>query len=63
MPFLINCKVKMGSIEGDVEFETENETIKAVLTGASRLHFGSSAASLLFRHMACFINHQSYHES
>jgi len=33
MPLLINCQVKMGSVEGDVQFETENEAIKAVVTG------------------------------
>jgi len=33
MPFLINCQVKMGSVEGDVEFETENEAVKGVMTG------------------------------
>jgi len=32
MPFVIECKVKMGEIEGDVQFETENEALKAVLT-------------------------------
>jgi len=33
MPLVINCQVKMGSVEGDVTFETENEALKAALTG------------------------------
>jgi len=33
MPFLIDCKVKMGSVEGDVQFETDDQTIMAVVTG------------------------------
>mmetsp|Transcript_102196 Transcript_102196/g.181492 ORF Transcript_102196/g.181492 Transcript_102196/m.181492 type:complete len:590 (+) Transcript_102196:80-1849(+) len=32
MPFLFKCEVKQGQCEGDVEFETDSQAIKGVLT-------------------------------